>query len=248
MPAADSRPVPAARLLRAGLLPLLITVGLTTPAAHADELKPFEVSYSALYHGFTIAQATLTLVRRDADTWVYTSKTESRGFARLLTTPPVKESVMRVSAAGVQPLSFRVGSGSPSTPKDIQLRFDWETGRLSGLYESAQLDMLAPPGTQDQLSIGIDLVNTLVRGKQPDQVVLMDGKTPHHYRFVREKEEILNTKIGKVPTIVYSRTKAEGPEFSRFWLAPGYGFVPMKVEQKDDDGTQYSLVVLSIKR
>ena len=119
---------------------------------------------------------------------------------------------------------------------------------MTGVYEDSKLDEPVPQGTQDELSIGIALVHTMVHGEEPNNVVLLDGKVPHHYHFVREKEEVLNTKIGKVPTIVYTRTKAEGPETSRFWFAPGYGFVPMRVEEKDDTGRQYSLVVLSMKR
>lgn len=253
MPAADPRPLwcalpsQVAHLLRAGLLPPLLALCIA-PAAHADQVKPFEVSYTLIYHGFTVGQATLTLVQRDHDTWVYSSKREVRGIAALLApSPPGQESVMHVSESGVQPLTYRVGLGAP-TPKDVKLSFDWTTGRVTGVYENANLDEAVPQGTQDELSIGIALVQTMVNGEEPNQVVLLDGKLPHHYRFVREKEEVLNTKVGKIPTIVYKRTKAEGPEVSRFWFAPSYGFVPMRVEQKEDGGTEFSLVVQSIKR
>lgn len=309
MPAADPRPTQAARLRR-GLLPLLLACGLGS-AAQAEQLKPFEVSYTVTTHGLTVAQVTLTLVQRDHETWAYSSHTEMRGFARLLAAaPPVQESVMRVTEAGVQPMSYREGSGTPATPKDIKLRFDWETGRVSGLYQSSQLDEQVPPGTQDELSIGIALVQEMVRGHTPDHFVLLDGTnsisgdadpgtvvtvkgnsvsrnltvgadrkfaflalTPgkynltqsksgspplskevtispaaHQYNYVREKEEVLSTKVGQVPTIVFRSTKPDGPRTTRYWLAPSYGFVPMHVEQKADDGSEYALVVQSIKR
>lgn len=241
-PAAHPRPP----LRLKGLVGLLAVCLMQS--ALADELKPFEVTYTAIWHGLTVAQSTLTLARREGDTWTYSSRTETRGFARLFSTPPVQESVMRVTEAGVQPLTYRVGNGNHPSPKDIQLHFDWAAGHVTGTYEDSPLDVPVPPGTQDELSLGIALVQELMRGRTPEKFILLDGKAPHSFRYVREKEEVLSTKIGKMPTIVYRSTKVDGQRTTRFWLAPGFGFVPMRVEQKSDDGTEYSLVVQSARR
>jgi hypothetical protein len=71
----------AVRCCRDAVLALLCA-GLVTPAM-ADELKPFEVSYSWIYHGLgTVAVSNLKLTRGDSGTWVYTSR-DTRGSAAL---------------------------------------------------------------------------------------------------------------------------------------------------------------------
>src|SRR5437870_4643260 len=69
------------------LLPRWLSLGLAfalslgstlavSQSAHAEELKPFEASYTWVWHGMTVAVSTLKLERlqQGKDTWMYASK------------------------------------------------------------------------------------------------------------------------------------------------------------------------------
>ena len=221
---------------------------MLTATAAADELKPFEASYIWIWHGMTVALSTLNLERRDDDTWVYRSKSEPRGIGRFVSARPRMESVMRVTDAGVQPISYRADDGTSSTKRDADVQFDWDHGRVTGVYEDTKVDMPLTPGIQDDLSVQIALMVELLKSRTPEKLSLLDKNSVREYRYVREGEETLSTPLGDVRTIVYRSQKAGSPRVTRYWCAPARGSIPMRVEQKRNDDVEWTMQIQSLKR
>jgi hypothetical protein len=234
---------------RAALLcwwPSLALLALTA-AASADELKPFQASYTWMWHGLTVAESKLQLQKQD-DTWIYESHSEPRGIGRVMSERPVQRSVLRVTDKGVQPLSYRADDGTPSTKRDADVKFDWSTGRITGVYEDQKVDRALTPGVQDDLSVQIALMVALLRGDTPERFSLLDGNSVREYRYMREGEATLKTAIGSLPTIIYSSHKEGSPRVTRFWCAPSLGFIPLRVEQKRKDEVEWTMQIESLER
>ncbi|MGH8139074.1 MAG: DUF3108 domain-containing protein [Steroidobacteraceae bacterium] len=215
--------------------------------AVADELAPFEASYVWIWHGMTVALSTVKLERQD-DTWVYRSKSEPRGIGRMLSERPTQESVLRVTEAGTQPMSYKADDGTSSTKRDVDVRFDWVHGRVTGVYEDVPIDMPVRPGLQDDLSVQIALMVELLRGRSPETFRLLDKSAVREYRYTREGEETMSTPLGAVSTIVYRSQKQGSPRVTRFWCAPSRGYIPMRVEQKRKDEVEWSMQIQTLKR
>jgi Protein of unknown function (DUF3108) len=220
---------------------------LLNAAAAADELKPFEASYTWMWHGLTVAVSTLQLEHKD-DTWIYRSKSEPRGIGRMMSERPMQQSVLQVTDAGVRPLSYKADDGTSSTKRDADVTFDWDHNHMSGVYEDTKVDMPLPPGIQDDLSVQIALMVELLRGRTPETFSLLSGNSVREYRYSREGEETLTTPAGTVKTLVYRSEKAGSPRVTRFWCAPSLGFIPLRVEQKRKDEIEWTMQVQSLKR
>jgi len=227
---------------------LFALVALATSArTAADELKPFDASYTWSWHGLTVAASTLKLEHHD-DAWTYRSKSEPRGIGRMLAERPLLESTMRVTDAGVQPLSFRADDGTSSTKRDADVKFDWDHGRATGVYDDTKVDLPLTPGIQDDLSIQVAMMVELLRGRTPDKFSLLDKNSVREYRYAREGEETLSTPFGEVSTIVYRSQKQGSPRVTRFWCAPSRGFIPMRVEQKRLEEVEWTMQIQSLTR
>ncbi|HVW69932.1 MAG TPA: DUF3108 domain-containing protein [Steroidobacteraceae bacterium] len=216
-------------------------------AASADELKPFQARYDWIWHGMTVAESSLQL-EQQGDKWIYRSRSEPRGIGRVFSERPVQESVLEVTDTGVRPLSYKADDGTSSTKRDANVQFDWEHGRISGVYEDARVNMPIPPGIQDDLSVQIALMVELLRGHTPEKFALLSGNSVREYRYSREGEETLETPLGTIQTTVYRSEKQNSPRVTRFWCAPSLGYIPVKVEQKRKDAVEWSMRVLDIKR
>ena len=227
----------------------LLTLALAASAsASADELKPFQASYTWIYHGMTVAVSSLELEHQDAN-WVYRSKSEPRGIGRLFSERPVQESVMQITADGVRPLSYKADDGTSSTKRDANVEFDWQNNRVTGVYEDAKVDMPIPPGMQDDLSVQIALMVELLRGHTPDKFSLISGNSVREYRYTREGEETVTTPMGTIPTIVFRSEKQYSPRATRFWCAPSLGYIPLRVQQtKGSEDVEWTMQVQSVKR
>jgi hypothetical protein len=226
----------------------LLTLALAASAsASTDELKPFQASYAWIYHGMTVAVSSLDLEHEDAN-WVYRSKSEPRGIGRLFSERPVQESVMQLTADGIRPLSYKADDGTSSTKRDANVQFDWQTNRVTGVYEDAKVDMPIPPGMQDDLSVQIALMVELLRGHTPDKFSLISGNSVREYRYSRDGEETLTTPVGTIQTVIYRSEKQYSPRATRFWCAPSLGYIPLRVQQKKGDDVEWTMQVQSVKR
>ena len=211
----------------------------------AQTLRPFEASYAWSWHGATVAVSTLRLERRDGETWAYSSSSEPRGVGYLYPIHPELLSVLRVTDQGVQPLSFKADAGSASRNADV--RFDWQGGRASGIYEGVAVDMPIKPGLQDDLSVQIALMFDLLRGHPPDTLWMIDKNTVRDYRYRREGEERIDTPFGPVDTVIYSSQHPGSPRTTRFWCAPSKGYLPMRVEQKRLDSVEWTMKIRTFR-
>jgi hypothetical protein len=230
----------------ASALALALALALPT-SGHAQELKPFQATYSGIWHGLTVAVSQLKL-EQTADTWTFTSRSEPRGLGRLASGvfPPLQVAVVRVSAGAVQPQSFKSSGGSAS--KNTDLEYDWQTHRVTGTYEGTAVDMPLTPQMQDDGSVQLSLMVALLAGHTPATVQLIDKNSVRDYQFAKEGDAKLSTPLGEIATVVYRAQKVNSPRQTRFWCAPDRGYVPLKVEQTIGQDVQWTLLVESLRR
>ncbi len=230
---------------------LLAVVGaralMAMSLAAADELRPFEASYSWIWHGMTVAATKLKL-ERTGDTWTYTSRSEPRGIGRVLSQRPKTVSVLRVTANGVEPLSYRGDDGTGSTKRSVDVKYDWDQHRITGVYEQTTVDLPLTPDVQDDSSVQVAMMVELLAGRTPERFSLLDKNSVREYLYAREGEETLHTPLGAVATVIYRSQRKNSPHVNRYWCAPDHGYIPMRVEQKRGDEVQWTMEIQSLTR
>src|SRR5580698_4317282 len=138
----------------------------------AEDLRPFEVSYSWTWRGVTVALSSLTLAHGDDDQWTYSSTNEPRGLGKLYPMRPKMQSTMRITGQNVQPQSFVATGGGAA--HDANVTFDWNAGRATGVYENAKLALPLKPGVQDDLSVQIAMLVQMLHGNTPADLSMID--------------------------------------------------------------------------
>ena len=224
---------------------LLLVLAMSVAAA--GELRPFEASYNWIWRGMGVASTTLKL-EKSGDTWTYTSKSEPRGIGRMLSQRPKTVSVLRVTADGLQPLSYQGDDGTSSTKRTIDVKYDWEKHRITGVYEQTPVDLPLTPGVQDDSSVQVAMMVELLAGRTPERFSLLDKNSVREYVYTREGEEKLQTELGPVQTVIYRSQRKNSPHVNRYWCAPERGYIPMRVEQKRGDEVQWAMEIQSLKR
>ncbi len=232
-----------------GLLALSMLGAAALPATpvRAAEITPFQASYDWIWHGATVAVSTLKLEHREGDVWVYSSSSEPRGLGHLYPMkPPRLQSVLRISAEGVQPLSFHADAGNVA--HDAAVTFDWQPRRASGVYEGAKVDLPLAIGIQDDLSVQIAMIVQLLRGQTPEKLSMINKNSVREYLYRREGRTTIDTPLGRIDTVVYSSQHPGAPRVTRFWCAPSKGYLPMRVEQKRIDSVEWTMQIRSLER
>lgn len=218
-------------------------------AAHADpaDLKPFRATYDAEWKGMSAATSTLELKRAGPDTYVYETVNTPKGMFRMaLPDSLTQASTFRLSDGNVVPLEYR---GSDEKERPIDLKFDWQTKRVSGVAKGATVDLEIPAAAQDPMSLQIASLRNLSKGTLQDSVELVDGdgklKT---YELRQEGKAQIETALGTLDTIIYTSRRSGSDRLTRSWVAPALGYLPVKAERIRKNKVEFTLRIQSVDK
>lgn len=216
--------------------------------AGAIELRPFKARYAFYWHGMQAGVITFTLKHTGGTAWVYESVTEPRGLFHLVPGAAVRiSSRMVVDADGVRPLHFEGVEGSDTSPAAL-LDFDWQAMRVRGHMKEQKIDMALRPGVQDDLSVMISLLHSLEQGAVPQGISLFDKGGIRDYDYSREGEDTVATPFGQVAAEIYRSQKKLSPRRNLYWLAPAYGDVPVRAEQRRGEDLEWRMEIEQLDR
>ena len=227
---------------------LALALGIALESG-AGELKPFQVTYSVDWHGFTAGVSTLTLASNGPGLWTYRSSSEARGlFRAVLGGEITQRSDMRLTVDGIQPLHYVGDDGKASTERDIDLEFDWQRLRVSGTAGGRPVDAPIKPGTQDDLSVQIALIHELDNGRTPTSFQTYGDGGAREYKYLRDGAETLQTPLGVIATVIFRTERSGSPRVTRYWCAPSLGYLPLRAQQKRNDDVEWTMDVRTLKR
>jgi len=215
--------------------PFLFATLLLATAARSDAIlpKPFTAVYEVSYRGMRAGQLTLKLSRDDASgRYTYQTTADPSMLARFfISSAALERSVMEIGPDGVRPIEWQFEDGKSSTAKDGHLKFDWARNLASGDIEGEKIELPLEPGLQDRLSIQIDVVTSLLRGKEPGTIPLIDDNRIKRYKYVKKETTTVDTQLGKLDAVVYESSREGSDRQSRFWMIPSMEYVAARAEQ-----------------
>lgn len=195
-------------------------------------MQPSKATYEVEFRGINAGTIEFTLRAAGDDRYVYESRSNARGIARLVVRNEVHESSTFVLADGdVRPLSYSLDDGSSDTAKDTRLEFDWNANRATGTHENQAIEIPLTAGVQDRISAQVAVMRALASGTRPERIAFIDRNELKHYVYTHEGTEQIKTPLGQFDTVVYSSTRDGSSRVSRIWYAPELGFTPVRAEQ-----------------
>jgi hypothetical protein len=236
---------------------LLLTAALgclPPPHAHAQaadpQLKPYTARYQASYRGISGGEIEMGLRRgTEPGQWLY----ETRAFPNILgrvavSTQARERSIMKVTDAGVRPLSFEFNDGKEDLEKDVRTTFDWPAGRVRGTAQGKPFDLEVKPGTQDTASVQAAMMIELLAGRSPSGFTLVMGSRLRDYRYWSEGRATVTTPAGQFETVVWANQRTGSDRVTRVWHAPSLGYVPVQAVQYRKGNAETTLRLVSIDR
>jgi len=213
-----------------------IVLGFAATAASAQTAiapQPFVATYTVSYRG--IEGGTLRMeLRRDASNghYIFETRANPNALARLfISRDAIERTVLEVTADGIRPLLWETEDGKSGSKGDGRLQFNWAGQTVSGTYEGKPVELPLKPGVEDRLSIQIVAMTALLRGKEPGTIEMVNGSSIREYTYARGQTQMLDTKFGKLDTVVYESTRTGSNRVSRVWHAPSLEYLPVRAEQ-----------------
>jgi Protein of unknown function (DUF3108) len=222
------------------------TVAETTTPEAQDAIPPFSAHYVAEWKGITVGTSDLQL-RSDAEPqhYLYKWTITARGIFRLVYPDDLtQQSWFEVLADHVRPEKYRAEEGASS----VSLDFDWDGGRARGRSENKPVQFPLKSGSQDLMSIQIEVMLDLKNGDLPNLFHIIDKDQLKDFIYTREGMAKLRTAIGPLDTVIVSSRRAGNDRILRMWFASSLGFVPVQAERSRDGKVEFAMRIKTLKR
>ena len=220
---------------------------ITPAAAGADSaIGPFSARYEADWKSISVGTSDLELIEGpEPGRYQYTWTITARGIFRMVYRDDlVQTSWFGIRAEHVRPLKYRAVDGSSS----VDLDFDWDGGRVRGTSETKPVDLTLKDGTQDVMSIQIEVMLDLKRGNLPKTFHIIDKDQVKEFIYTEEGPANIRTALGRLDTIVVSSQRAGNNRLLRMWFAPSLGYVPVQAERSRDGKLEFAMRIKTLKR
>ena len=228
------------------LLGLLLLAGAVTAGADPSDLQPFRATYNAEWKGMTAATSTVELRNSGPDTYTYSSVNSARGVFRMAFPDALTQiSTFKLMDGRIVPVTF---AGMDEKDRPINLHFDWQNKRVTGVAKEKPVDLTLPDGAQDAMSLQIASLRNLASGNLRGTVWMIDANKLKEYELTLEGKARIATALGELDTVIYSSKRANSDRLTRTWVAPTLGYLPVKAQSIRGKKVEVTLLLQSVER
>lgn len=221
------------------------TAGAQTPPAADAGIAPFSARYQADWKSINVGTSDLEL-KQDTEPgrYLYTWTITARGIFRLYRDEVTQKSWLRVNDDHVRPEKYRAEDGSSS----VNLDFDWDAGHVGGTSENKPVDLKLKDGTQDLMSIQVEVMLDLKKGDLPKTFQIIDKDQLKEFIYTQEGTAKIRTALGQLDTVIVESRQAGNNRILRMWFAPSLGYVPVQAERTRDGKLEFAMRIKTLKR
>jgi hypothetical protein len=230
-----------------------ITLILGAAAAHSSaaqpaevQLAPFTAQYTADWKGISVGTSNIELkAGADPGHYIYTWTITARGIFRIAYHDDlVQTSWLSVDGQHVRPDKYHGSEGSST----VELNFNWQDNRATGVSEGNPVDLKLKPGTQDVMSIQVEVMLDLMKGDLPKEFQIIDKDRLKDFNYTQEGTARIRTAIGELDTVIVVSQQTGNNRILKMWFAPSLGFVPVQAERSRDGKVEIAMRIKNLKR
>ena len=227
-------------------LAAIASVNAAAQTPDTTGVAPFIAQYEAAWKGITVGTSEMQLTRgAELGTYMYVWTITARGFFRLAYRDDlVQKSWVTVVGDHVRPDKYFGKEGSQT----VELNFDWQDKRATGVSETKPVDIKLPDGAQDVMSIQVEVMLDLKNGSLPGTFQIIDKDRLKEFNYTQEGSAKIRTAIGELDTVIVTSQRTGNNRILRMWFAPSLGFVPVQAERSRDGKLEISMRIKSVDR
>jgi hypothetical protein len=221
---------------------------LLTGAARAaadPALAPVTAVYDVLHGTHRIGVATFVLRAGEGDAYVFESRTEAKGIARLVAGTITETSEFTLEDSGPRPLRFSARESRGHSSQSVS--FDWAAGVAHSERDGERADIRLQPRVLDHSLIEIALMSDLRGGRQLAPYHIVEKNGLRTYAYESAGDETVQVPAGSYETVVVRQRREGSSRELYFWCAPQLGYLPVKLEQRKEGDALLTMVLESVQ-
>ena len=229
------------------LSPALASIAILAgaPVAFADDivLQSFSAEYRVRI-SIVSGSSTMNLRRGANGEYVFETRARAAGLVGLFVRGGIDETSRFVVRDGrIRPLYFKRVDTISKDERDVELEFDWTSGKLLRRYDDVVEELEIPANAVDPSLLFVVVMVDRSHGRAPQTYTLVERNHTELINIVEEGTETLETRAGKFPAIRYSHYSEAVGRTTRLWASPDIGHITVRMEQHDRKKKRASLEI-----
>jgi hypothetical protein len=228
---------------------LMLAIAVSPAVARAQPepaIAPFSAHYTADWKSINVGTSDLQLKPDSVPgNYLYTWTMAARGVFRLAYgNDVIQKSWFSVTADHVRPEKYRAEEGAST----VSIDFDWSDGHARGTSEKKPVNLALDEGTQDVMSVQIEVMLDLKNGNLPKTFRILDKDEIKDFIYTQEGPARIRTALGELDTVVVASHRTGSNRLLRMWFAPSLQFVPVQAERSRDGKLEFAMRIKTLKR
>ena len=212
-------------------------------------VPPYQARYEVYASGFSIGEAVITLTATGPGAYQMTSEVHPNGLVALLASGRIHEQVSGDIRNGlIQPRQYERLLDTGRKSDHMQLQFDWSAGQVQARHNADQVTLPLAPGVVDPLSLQLVVMADLQRGRMPSQYSLLDRNEIKTYQIRNQGQEMLDTPLGRLKTVLINQYTPGKTRMTTFWVAPDLHYLPVRIMQEKKGKEDLRMEIRAVER
>ena len=222
---------------------LILLTGLCLNAAASELPQRVTIVFDVSRGSFSLGTGTEVL-ETNGGSYSILSQTHPSGIVAFFPKANIRrESRGMITPQGLRPQEFIDQRGKD---KPLVAKFDWKNKLITYQREGNEQSEALPDTAYDRLCIAYNFAFYQPRSND-FQFSMTDGKHLTEYRYLMVGTEILNTPMGKIQTMHWTKQREkETDRGADLWLATDQYFLPVRIVFTDKDGSRYEQIAKQI--
>ena len=228
------------------LFAVMASTGAAAQTPGETGIAPFVAHYEASWKAISVGTSEIQLTHgTEPGEYLYVWTITAHGIFRIAYHDDlVQKSWLKMIGDHVRPDKYFGQEGSQT----VELNFDWQDMRATGVSETKPVDIKLPDGAQDVMSSQVEVMLDLKNGNLPKTFQIIDKDQLKEFNYTQEGAAKIRTAIGELDTVIVTSQRTGNNRVLKMWFAPSLGFVPVQAERSRDGKVEISMRLKSVDR
>ena len=228
------------------LFAVVASAGAVAQTPGETGIAPFIAHYEASWKAISVGTSEIQLTHgTEPGEYLYVWTITAHGIFRIAYHDDlVQKSWLKMIGDHVRPDKYFGQEGSQT----VELNFDWQDMRATGVSETKPVDIKLPDGAQDVMSSQVEVMLDLKNGNLPKTFQIIDKDQLKEFNYTQEGSAKIRTAIGELDTVIVTSQRTGNNRILRMWFAPSLGFVPVQAERSRDGKVEIAMRIKSVDR
>ena len=208
--------------------------------------------YEAVY-SVKLMQADGTLIAKlenKEGIYTYSLKTEPTGFWKLIANGSINESsAFEIVDEKIRPIDYKMIDTIRRNKRESRIEFDWSRKVINGFYKDRAIDIKLEEDILTRILLQIEIMHQKKRNSLKESYLIIDRDEIKEINISSlNSGKKISVPFGSYDVIEVSHRSKKSNRINTLWLAPALDFIPIKLEQTEDNKVNFEANLVQLNR